>query len=47
MGPTEEEDTGEGIGQGTLEGALVSSANLDSGVNDFFHESEYEIRYGQ
>ena len=47
VGPTEEEDTGEGVGQGTLEGALVSSANLDSGVDDFFHNSEYEISYGE
>ena len=44
---TEEEDTGEGVGQGTLEGAIVSAVNLDSGVNEFFHDSEYEISYGK
>ena len=42
----EEKDTGEGVGQGTLKGALVSSVNLDKGVNDYFHNSEYEVSYG-
>ena len=42
VGITEECDTGEGVGQGTLEGALVSAVNLDSGVNGYFHDSEYE-----
>ena len=46
VGLTEECDTGEGVGQGTLEGALVSAVNLDSGVNDFFCDSEYEVNYG-
>ena len=46
VGITEEKDTGEGVGQGTLEGALVSSVNLDKGVNDYFHNSEYEVSYG-
>ena len=43
VGMTGEEDTGEGVGQGTLEGALVSAVNLDNGVNDFFYDSEYEV----
>jgi hypothetical protein len=47
VGTTDERDTGEGVGQGTLEGALVSAVNLDSGVNEHFHDSEYEISYGQ
>ena len=46
VGMTDEKDTGEGVGQGTLEGALVSAVNLDNGVNDFFHDSEYEVSYG-
>ena len=46
VGLTEERDTGEGVGQGTLEGAIVSAVNLDNGVNDFFHDSEYEVSYG-
>ena len=46
MGDTEERDTGEGWGQGTIEGALVSAVNLDNGVRDFFFDSEYEVSYG-
>ena len=46
VGVTGEEDTGEGLGQGTLEGAIVSAVNLDNGVNDFFGDSEYEVSYG-
>ena len=46
VGLTEERDTGEGVGQGTLEGALISAVNLDNGVNDMFHNSEYEVSYG-
>ena len=40
VGLTEERDTGEGVGQGTLEGAIISAVNLDNGVQDFFHDSE-------
>ena len=46
VGITEEKDTGEGDGQGILEGALVSSVNLDKEVNEYFHNSEYEVSYG-
>ena len=46
VGDTEERDTGEGWGQGTIEGALVSAVNLDNGVRDFFIDSEYEVSYG-
>ena len=46
MGLTYETDRGEGVGQGTLEGALVSAANLDSGVRDCFQNSEHEVSYG-
>ena len=46
VGLTEEVDTGEGVGQGTLEGAIVSAVSLDNGVDDFFADSEYEVRYG-
>jgi hypothetical protein len=42
VGLTEESDTGERVGQGTLEGAIVSAVNLASGVND----SEHEVYYG-
>ena len=46
VGLTYETDRGEGVGQGTLEGALVSAANLDSGVRDCFQNSEHEVSYG-
>ena len=46
LGKTEEQDTGEGVGQGTLEGALVSGVNLYKGVNEYFKDSEYEVSYG-
>ena len=45
VGLTEETDTGETVGQGTLEGAVVSSVSLDRGVEDFFKDSEFEIGY--
>ena len=46
VGVTEERDTGEGWGQGTIEGAICSAVNLDNGVRDFFADSEYEVSYG-
>ena len=45
VGLTEEANTGEGVGQGTLEGAVVSAVNLDNGTRDFFRQSEHEISY--
>ena len=39
MGETEEKETGENIGQGTLEGATISAANIDYTVNMFFKSS--------
>ena len=47
VGITEERDTREGVGQGTLEGSIVSAVNLDKGVDDFFRDSEYEVSYGE
>ena len=35
VGDIEERDVGEGWGQGTIEGAICSAANLDNGVVDF------------
>ena len=46
VGDTEQRETGEGWGQGTIEGAICSAVNLDNGVKDFFSTSEYEISYG-
>ena len=47
VGLTDSEDTGESIGQGTVEGALISAVNLDNGVKDFFAESDEEVTYGE
>ena len=46
VGETDEKETGENIGQGTLEGAYISAANIDYSVNKFFMESEDELSYG-
>ena len=43
---TAEEDTGEGLGQGTNEGALISALSIDSTVNEQFQNSPYAISYG-
>ena len=39
----EECNTGETLGQGTVEGAVASAVNLDNGTRDFFKESEVEV----
>ena len=46
FGVTEEVVTGENVGQGTIEGADISAANIDYGVNHFFKNSNYELSYG-
>ena len=46
VGETEEKETGENIGQGTLEGANISAANIDYTVNMFFKTSIDELSYG-
>ena len=46
VGLTDSEDTGESVGQGTVEGALISAVNLDNGVNDFFANDDEEVSYG-
>ena len=33
------------MGQGTVEGAVISAVNLDSGVRDFFRNSVDEVNY--
>ena len=45
VGLTHAVDTGEGLGQGTIEGAIASAINLDNGVSDFFADSDDEIHY--
>ena len=46
VGDSNEKETGENIGQGTLEGATISAANIDFTVNEFFKNSIEEISYG-
>ena len=45
VGPTQQLDTGETLGQGSVEGAVASAVNLDNGVRDFFENSENEVYY--
>ena len=46
-GTSKEADTGEGIGQGTIGGAIVSAGTLDDGVSEIFETSRDEICYGK
>ena len=47
VGETDEGITGEGLGQGTNEGALISASSIDFTVNEHFANSPYEISYGE
>ena len=47
VGLSEELSTGETVGQGTIEGAIVSAVSLDNGVTDFFANSEEEVTFGE
>ena len=42
VGLTDVRDTGSGIGQGTVPGAIISAVNLDNGVKEQFHGNEDE-----
>ena len=46
VGLTDERDTGETLGQGTVGGALVSALNIDEEINAHFEASQAEISYG-
>ena len=46
VGTSDAQETGEGVGQGTLDGALLSAGSIDFTVNKFFSKSSYEISYG-
>ena len=46
LGETEIRETGDNVAQGTVEGATVSSANVDKGINYTFANSYKEISYG-
>ena len=45
VGTTSEENTGEGVGQGTIDGAIISACSIDYTVNSFFNKSSHEISY--
>ena len=45
VGVSESREVKEIIQQGSIDGAIVSSSNLSSGVDDFFKSSEMEINY--
>ena len=45
VGSSDFTDVGEGLGQGTNEGAVISTVNLDGGVDDKFKDSETEVEY--
>lgn len=46
VGMTEEVEVGDTVGQGTIEGALLSAVNIDCGVRDALKNSTKEISYG-
>ena len=45
VGLTEYEEVGEGLGQGTNEGAISSTVNLDGGIRKKFEDSTKEVEY--
>ena len=45
-GISESKYVGDCIGQGTAGGALVSQANVDKGLMEYFGDSKEEIHYG-
>ena len=45
VGMTDEAETGENVAQGTVEGCLLSSSNVDKGLNEAFKNSSKEISY--
>ena len=45
VGVTRVEKRSEGISQGTVDGAVLSSAGIGGGVDEYFRDSEHEIWY--
>ena len=45
VGTSQSEDTGPIVGQVNVDAAVISSVNLDNGVNDAFVESDGELKY--
>ena len=46
VGDSDEVEISESLGQGTSEGAIVSTNNVSNGIKDFLSNSEYEVSYG-
>ena len=46
VGESGKRETGEGLTQGSIGSAIISSLNLSKGVDDFFQTSESELSYG-
>ena len=46
VGDSEEIETAESLGQGSSEGAILSTNSISKGIDDFFLSSEYEVSYG-
>ena len=45
VGHTKFTEVGETLGQGTNEGAVISTINLDGGITEEFKNSESEVSY--
>ena len=45
VGTTSSEDTGPTVGQGNVDAGVISSVNLDNGINDTFVSSDGELKY--
>ena len=45
VGTTGEASTGETVGQGTIEGAILSAVSIGGGVEEYFRDSPYELWY--
>ena len=47
VGESEEDEVKEGVGQGNLESAIISSSSLGKGVEEYFSSSQWESSYGR
>ena len=47
VGDTDFEDTGEGVGQGTVEGSIVSATSLDKGISESFDKDSDEDKINE
>ena len=47
VGVTGETSRGEGLGQGTVDSAVLSAMSVDKGVNEMFEDSVYEVWLGK